>query len=309
MHIAAMTRWVLRNLMAAAVIIALLGLNVATLVSSTVSDALTNTLRIALSTLSEGVGQSLPKSRVEIEADRKAALGTADRAVAEREMAKAETAATRRQLTTALTDLEVARHEVVVAEQKASVAIADRDAARVEKSVAVREAASAKAAMSAAEAEKLAARSELEALDLRRGQAIRTIEGLKARATRAIRRNAASEVAQGVPFIGTAVVLGAMAYDVNDACEQMRGLTAMDAALRGMDTPAGVDEQVCLMSYDDLVAAFTGRDKGYAVCVADRIARNELDPPSCAAYGTAIPDISDGPLLAPRTAVTLPEIR
>ena len=87
----------------------------------------------------------------------------------------------------------------------------------------------------------------------------------------------------------------------------MRDLETLDAALRGKE-PAQVSEAMCLMSYEDMVAALTGEDRAYARSVSDRVLMNDLNPPSCAGYDPALPEIRDSILITPEDAPLLPRI-
>lgn len=140
-----------------------------------------------------------------------------------------------------------------------------------------------------------------------RQQAIDAASGLRTRVVNSIRRDASTEAIGAVPFIGTAVFLGSVAYELNDACQQLRELEALDAALRDKDSEP-LTETMCLMSYEDMVAALTGQDRAYAKCVSDRIATNDLSPPSCAGYGPALPAIEDSTAQRSDPVVLLPSI-
>ncbi len=131
-----------------------------------------------------------------------------------------------------------------------------------------------------------------------RSEVIDTASSLRSRIVRSIRRQASTEAIEAVPFIGTAVFLGSIAYDVNEACQQLRELETLEAMLRERE-PEQIDEAMCLLSYEDLVATVTGRDRGYARCVSDRLATNELNPSSCVGYDPALPEISESSVLLP----------
>lgn len=149
--------------------------------------------------------------------------------------------------------------------------------------------------------------AEVEATRRGKQQALDAASGLRTRVVNSIRRDASTEAIGAVPFIGTAVFLGSVAYELNDACQQLRELDSVDAALRGRDA-APLTETMCLMSYEDMVAALTGQDRAYAKCVSDRIAMNDLNPPSCVVYDPALPAIKDSTVQPSEPVVLLPSI-
>ena len=55
-------------------------------------------------------------------------------------------------------------------------------------------------------------------------QITETFETLRGRLVASIRRNSSGEVAEMLPFLGAVFALGSMAYDVNDACQQLKGI-------------------------------------------------------------------------------------
>jgi len=57
-----------------------------------------------------------------------------------------------------------------------------------------------------------------------------------------------------------------------------------------------------------MVAALTGEDRAYARSVSDRVLMNDLNPPSCAGYDPALPEIRDSILITPEDAPLLPRI-
>ena len=336
--------WVLKILLVAF----LISLNVATVISGAVYDTVGRLVWGLVATVSDELADRRPLSRAELEAQNKAARSQADAARIETERTRAELETSKAENGRVKTDLEIAearnrelsldldRNEKQFANQRAALEAQNRTArseanaarfeterTRTELETSKAENGRVKADLEIAEArnkdlsldldrnEKRLANisADLETSRVQRKQALETMDGLKGRVVRSIRRNASIELLEGVPLIGAALVLGSMAYDVNDACEQLRALEGIDSALRGTDVATSFNQDMCLMSYDDLVAAFTGKDRGYATCIADRIALSELNPPSCAGYDPALPDIEDSVSDYRPAPVKLPEIK
>lgn len=275
-------RWAIRF----SLVIFLLAMNVATLVSNAVYDVLSRVVWGAVEMVSDGMAERRPKTRAEMEAD-------VSRARAEADVAGAEADASRDEAKRARTELDATKREVTVAEGRL-----DQERAR-NRSLAVE--------LEAKDRRAVALAAEVDASRKGRQQAIDAASSLRSRLVKSIRRDTSAEAIGAVPLIGTAVFLGSVAYELNDACQQLRELEGLDAALRGKEV-APVSESMCLMSYEDMVAALTGKDRAYAKCVSDRIATNDLNPPSCAGYDPALPVIADSPLPQDSPAALLPII-
>lgn len=256
-------RWAMRL----SIIIFLIVMNVATVVSDTVYDILNHAVWSAASMVSGQLGERRPKTRAELAVDLERSRGEAGAARSEAETAKKETTKVRAEL-----DETRARNRALSADLETK----NRRIAQMA--------------------------GDIDSSKRTRQQAIETTATLRKRLVRGIQRDASSDALEAVPFIGTAVVLGAIAYEVNDACMQLRELEALDSALRGNETEP-VSEAICLKSFDEIVSALTGKDRGYAKCVSDRVATGDLDPPSCAGYPMALPKVeasvvrsSEGPV-------------
>lgn len=296
-------KWLLRISLVAF----LLALNVATLVSNKVYDVLERLVWGTVEMVSDQLGDRRPKSRAEMEADAVRARAEADAASADAkkakvdaDLAKTETGRTKVELDAAKADAVRAKADLDVAKAKAKRVQTQLDELNVRNR-----------ALSVDLDTKNQRVAELVTdIDMSRQnqkKAMYALGKLKSRIMRSVKRNASSEALEAVPFVGTAVFLGLVAYEVNDSCEQLRELESLDASLRGKE-PGPVNESMCVMSYEDLVATFTGKDRAYAKCVSDRIALNDLDPPSCAGYDPALPEITDSSLSDDEVVPQLPVI-
>lgn len=295
MALAGLTRWAMKWSVRFAMVLFLLTLNVAVLVSDSVYDAMSRMVWDTIEMVSDRFTEHRPKTRAEMDAEIKRAADEATLSKAESDAAAAETARVR-------SDLEKAKAETVHARGELDDARA-RNRALMD-GIDVRD---RKIAKLTTEVDILA--DEMEISRKTRQEAMDAAEGLRKRLVRSIRRDASTEIAEAVPFIGTAVFLGSIAYDLNDTCQQLRELETLDAALHGRK-PLPINETMCLMSYEDMVAALTGKDRAYARCVSDRIAMNDLNPPSCEGYDPALPSIEDDVVVNPQDEThLLPEIR
>lgn len=64
-----------------------------------------------------------------------------------------------------------------------------------------------------------------------------TAAGVTARVRKGAARNVASVAGEAVPVVGIAIIAGALAYDVADACETPRDMAALEAALLAETEP------------------------------------------------------------------------
>jgi hypothetical protein len=302
-------------------VIFLVVMNVATLVSNTVYDALSRMVWSAVELVSDQPAERRPKTRAEMEADTARARAASEVAEAAADAARGETARTRAlldevdaqnrtlatRLETSKSDAELARGQIAKAREELGIARKDAAYARSQLDAVSARNREITAAVEIRDRQLAEVAVDAEAARKSHQQAIDAATRLKARMVNSIRRNASSEAIGAVPFIGTAVFLGSVAYELNDACQQLRELETLDAALLGKES-AKVNEEMCLLSYEDMVAALTGKDRAYARCVADRVAANDLNPPSCEGYEPALPGIGEDNILPPQESVLLPRI-
>lgn len=304
MGLAELIRLVRRWTFRLALIIGLIALNIATVVSGTVYDGLSRFVWGLIEVVSENFDTQRPKTRAELQAEADRARTQADTAEAEARKAKADLDSTRAHAiqTQARMDAEIvqARTEAVTARTDAQRTQAELDSVAERNRV-------LSVDLDAREARIAKLTTDLRSYRQATDQAVGTVGALKSRIVSSIRRGASSDALGAVPFIGTGVALGLIAYELNDSCQQLRELEALDAALRGKAVDA-VSESTCLVSFEDMVAALTGQDRNYAQCVLDRISQKDLNPASCAGYEAALPAIEDSTLGAPEDIPQLPRI-
>lgn len=276
---AAVIRFVRGVIFRLLLIFVLLGLNVATVVSDAMYDSLNRLVWGTVQLVSEQTAERRPKTRADVEAD----------LVRSRtELAGIEATVLKKQ-----NELEAARAETAQVRRQLDYAITRNDSLSTELEFGKRQ------------VDSMA--TELDIDRKTRSEAVNTASVLRSRIVQSIRRDASTEAIAAVPLIGTAVALGSVAYDLNDACHQLRELEALEAILRDRE-PVQITEAMCLLSYEDMVAAVTGQDRGYAQCVSDRISTNELNPPSCAGYEPAVPPINGSPISLPEASIEIPAI-
>lgn len=139
------------------------------------------------------------------------------------------------------------------AERKAAQEAADKLAVRSSLEQAER-----KAAQEARE--KLALRQSLErservaATRHRQTEAVRAIgldtaERAKHRAQRSAARNISSAAGEAIPFVGVAVIAGALAFEVRDACQTARDMAGFEAALLS-DTDPQTEREAAMEAFD-----------------------------------------------------------
>lgn len=295
MALAGLTRQAMKWGVRSAMVLFLMTLNFAVLVSDGAYNAMNKMVWDTIELVSDRFTERRPKTRAEMDAEIKRAADEATLSKAEADAAVAETQRVRSELKQAETETTRARSELANAHARNRALVDDID---------VRD---RKITKLMNEVDILA--GEMESSRKMRQEAIDAAEDLRKRLVRSIRRDASTEFAEAVPVIGTAVFLGSIAYDLNDTCQQLRELEKLDAALRKRK-PLPIDETMCLMSYEDIVAAITGKDRKYARCVSDRIAMRELSPPSCEGYDPALPSIEDDVVADPQYETSsLPDVR
>lgn len=319
MSMAAAIRFVRRMIFLVLPVIFLIGLNIATVVSDVVYDSINRVVWGTVELVSEKVAERRPRTRTEIEADLtrsrsqleaaettvKATQGELDETRMRNRSLEAEVDTQKRQLSSAemntrRLETELDRTRLETARMQTDLDNAKGEVSQVKRQLNTTERRNRNLSNQLDISNRRAERMALE-IDLSRqarSEVIDTASSLRSRIVRSIRRQASTDAIEAVPFIGTAVFLGSIAYDVNEACQQLRELETLEAMLRERE-PEQIDEAMCLLSYEDLVATVTGRDRGYARCVSDRLATNELNPPSCVGYDPAVPEISESSVLLP----------
>jgi len=333
-------RAIRRHLISFVLIAGLLALNVATVTLSTVYNTVRNAVWSLLENVPE-IAQKKPKSVAELEAeaakakeaetkakaevdDAKKRLDTAEREKAElREAegeAKSKAASAESKLKAAEaenTKLKTAEGKIKAEAETAKTKLATLEAEKADLIASERaakvEADAVKAKLSGIETENVRLKGTLSELqssvDVSRKDQKRVmdaLDNLRNRITRSVQRSASGEVFQAVPFVGTAVVLGAMAYEANDACEQLRDLEELELALKGGASDRPTPDGLCLLSPSELFQRITGQNPAYQRCVEDRIRLSDLNPPSCSGYPSAVPEIEGGDLAYEAPPVFVP---
>jgi hypothetical protein len=332
MTVAALVRLIRGWVLAVFLVVILLATNVATLVSGRVHDTLHGLVWSAIDLATGAIDGQRPRNRAELQAEADRSRISATIANSERDVVKAESDrlharldALEAQNLTLHTELDASGRRIADLEADNFRAKGVAEGARVEAERARKaldlaqiETDKVQERLVAADARKLALEAEIRRLaSLRstdmspemREKAFATLEDLRLRTVRQIKRNASVEMFQAVPFVGTGLVLGALAYEIEDACNQYKDIEALGTLMRGEAPGESATDPLCLMSFEALVSAFTGNDGAFARCVADRIALSDLNPPSCAGFDPALPSVGSGPFGTDAPMPVLPVIR
>ena len=132
---------------------------------------------------------------------------------------------------------------------------------------------------------------------------------MQARSIRMISRNTASTFVEALPIIGGVTVVGTLAWDVHDTCQQLTDLQELRTALSLDDTGrSDLEGRWCGLSPDEILGRLVGRATAEErACVLARVRTQTLDPPDCVAFPVTLPEYSD-PLTEPAPImVPLPE--
>jgi len=123
----------------------------------------------------------------------------------------------------------------------------------------------------------------------------RKMKDLLERMTRRVGVSMARGVAAAQPQAVTGVLapmaLAMIAWEVYDACQQIKDLNEMKQINSGTDVTYEKveDEGSCGMSRAELFQAFTGKDAAFEECVKSRLQTGESDPPECRNYPIKLP--------------------
>jgi|GEM_PF-2558476 len=313
-------RWLRRGVVLGAFVVILLVTNIATLVSATVHDALWSAIRGVGSAVVDADWTRKP-TQAELDANRKklsadldgtradlnAVQHRADGLVRTRDRLQSDlTTAERRvgALTDEASDLQrelraasaaldseltnTRRLTGQIDEFRLRLDLADADLltksdelvrVRAQRDVGLDELEALRRATSDIPAERMQKASEL-------------VDGMERRVTSSIRRSTGGEVAQMVPFLGIGAGLALIAWDVHDACSQLRDVEELRRLVSGESLNSSDDPEVgemCGMSRAALIARFTGKDLAFSRCLEARQATLKIDPPECIGYELELP--------------------
>ena len=145
---------------------------------------------------------------------------------------------------------------------------------------------------------KLARESGFSNLDLKIRLSKKRDELLK-RMSRRVVTSMSRGIAASQPQAATGVLapmaLAMIAWEVYDACQQLRDLDELKQINSNPDlNPEVTDERAtCGMSKSELVQAFTGKDAAFEKCVDARLKRGIVDPPECQDFPIKLPHGDD----------------
>lgn len=121
------------------------------------------------------------------------------------------------------------------------------------------------------------------------------IERMSKRVVLSMSRGIAASQPQAVTGVLAPMALAMIAWEVYDACQQLKDLDELKQINSGPDLIIEkVDEEVnCGMSKSELVQAFTGKDAAFENCVDARLQWGVVDPPECHDYPVGLPHEDD----------------
>lgn len=132
---------------------------------------------------------------------------------------------------------------------------------------------------------------------------------MQARSIRMISRNTASTFVEALPIIGGVTVVGTLAWDVHDTCQQLTDLQELRTTLSLDDAGrSDLEGRWCGLSRDEILSRLVGTSSAEErACVHARIRTETLNPTQCASFPVALPEYRD-PLAEPAPVmVPLPE--
>lgn len=121
----------------------------------------------------------------------------------------------------------------------------------------------------------------------------RITKDMKSRTVSSIRRNAAGDLSELIPFLGTVTGVGLIAWDLYDACQQLKLFQELEKAITGQSEDTSIIVEQCGMSREQLMADIMGTDLQLDACIEARLRTRLIDPPGCDGYELQQPDYSD----------------
>ena len=121
----------------------------------------------------------------------------------------------------------------------------------------------------------------------------RITKNMKSRTVSSIRRNAAGDLSELIPFLGTVTGVGLIAWDLYDSCQQLKSFQELEKVISGQSEDTSIVVEQCGMSREQLMADIMGTDLQLDACIEARLRTRLIDPPECDGYELQQPDYSD----------------
>ena len=121
----------------------------------------------------------------------------------------------------------------------------------------------------------------------------RITKDMKSRTVSSIRRNAAGDLSELVPFLGTVTGVGLIAWDLYDTCQQLKSFQELEKAISGQKEDTSIVDEQCGMSREQLMADIMGTDLQLDTCIEARLRTRLIDPPECDGYELQQPDYTE----------------
>ena len=114
-------------------------------------------------------------------------------------------------------------------------------------------------------------------------------------------RSAARGISTATPQAGTLVLapvtLAIIAWELYDACEQLKDLKELNSVGLFLDEESKVvqEDPVCGVSKEELFEKITGLDRSHEKCIDARVASRAINPPECKNFPLEFPEYDDVP--------------
>lgn len=141
-------------------------------------------------------------------------------------------------------------------------------------------------------------------------EARETMVRMQRRSVHRVARNTGTVFTDALPILGMATIVGGLAWDVWDSCDQLDDLRTLEA-LFGLEVgeEAEIEQRWCGQSSDEVFAIiFRGRSGPEQACIQARLRTNTLNPLECAAFPHESNEFLDFVNEIDETAPALPEM-
>ncbi|MDO9478482.1 MAG: hypothetical protein Q7L07_17375 [Pseudohongiella sp.] len=117
-----------------------------------------------------------------------------------------------------------------------------------------------------------------------RGEISSISKRMQQRSVRMVVRNTGLIVTDSIPLIGTMAIVGGLAWDVKDTCDQIGDLRELEQAINVFNDSQSdvIDPPWCGMEASDIFKMiYSGESSPEAICVEARLRTRSMDPPEC----------------------------
>lgn len=108
---------------------------------------------------------------------------------------------------------------------------------------------------------------------------------MRKRSVQMVARNTGLVVTDSLPVIGVTAIIGGLAWDIKDTCEQLRDLKELERALGGARADES-DPEWCGMSASAIFDTIYEADTPEKRCTEARLRTRSMDPPECSSVSS-----------------------